>query len=106
MSTSDWTTEEQAVARHAFETGKERSIAVLIASLQEQSKILDTPDSIWKLHDFLSTERYQYEGRSDFDVNNILFTLADMIKQNLISYDDLSGLDQMKMSKIKAMSMF
>ncbi|WP_392351078.1 hypothetical protein [Parasynechococcus sp.] len=106
MSTSDWTTEEQAVARHAFETGKERSIAVLIASLQEQSKILDTPDSIWQFHDFLSTERYQYEGRSDFDVNNILFTLADMIKQKLISYDDLSGLDQKKMSKIKAMSMF
>lgn len=106
MSTSDWTTEEQAVARHAFETGKERSIAVLIASLQEQSKILNTPDSIWQFHDFLSTERYQYEGRSDFDVNNILFTLADMIKQKLISYDDLSGLDQKKMSKIKAMSMF
>ena len=72
----------------------------------EQSKILDTPDSIWQFHDFLSTERYQYEGRSDFDVNNILFTLADMIKQKLISYDDLSGLDQKKMSKIKAMSMF
>ena len=106
MSTSDWTTEEQAVARHAFETGKERSIAVLIASLQEQSKILNTPDSIWQFHDFLSTERYQYEGRSDFDVNNILFTLADMIKQKLISYDDLSCLDQKKMSKIKAMSMF
>lgn len=106
MSTSDWTTEEQGVARHAFETGKQRSIAVLIASLQEQTKTLDTPDSIWQLHDFLSTERFQYEGRDDFDVNNILFTLADMIKQNLITYDDLTGLDQKKMSKIKAMSMF
>jgi len=106
MSATDWTTDEQDVARHAFEAGKQRSIAVLIAALQEQTKTLDTPDSIWQLHDYLSTERYQYEGRSEFDVNNILFALADMIKQNLITYDDLNGLDQKKMSKIKAMSMF
>ena len=106
MSTSDWTSQEQDIARQAFEVGKQRSIAVLIQSLQEQTQHLKTPDSIWELHDFLSTERFQYEGRSDFDLNNILFTLADMIKQNLINFDDLAGLDQTKTSKIKAMSMF
>ena len=42
----------------------------------------------------------------EFDFSNILFTLADMIKQNLINYDDLNGLNQLKLSKIKAMSMF
>ena len=67
---------------------------------------LDTPESIWSLHDFLSTERYQYEGRMEFDFSNILFSLADMIKQKLIQYDDLNGLNQLKLSKIKAMSMF
>ena len=29
-----------------------------------------------------------------------------MIKQKLINYDDLNGLNQLKLSKIKAMSMF
>ena len=106
MSTSDWTPQEQNVARQAFEVGKQRSIAFLIKSLQDQTQRLETPDSIWELHDFLSTERFQYEGRSDFDLNNILFMLADMIKQDLINHDDLAGLDQKKMGKIKAMSMF
>jgi hypothetical protein len=32
--------------------------------------------------------------------------LADMIKQRLITMDDLQGLDQTKVSKVKAMSMF
>ena len=105
MSTSDWTSQEQDIARQAFEVGKQRSIAILIQSLQEQTH-LKTPDSIWELHDFLSTERFQYEGRSDFDLNNILFTLADMIKQNLINFENLAGLDQIKTSKIKAISMF
>ena len=31
---------------------------------------------------------------------------SDMIKQKLINYDDLNGLNQLKLSKIKAMSMF
>ena len=106
MSSTDWTSEEEAVARRAFESGKQRSVIALIETLKEQSSKLDTPESIWSFHDFLSTERYQYEGRADFDFSNILFTLADMIKQKLIGFDDLVGLNQLKLSKIKAMSMF
>ena len=106
MSATDWTSEEEAVARHAFALGKQRSVVILIEMLKDQSAKLDTPESIWSLHDFLSTERYQYEGRMEFDFSNILFTLADMIKQDLIKYDDLHGLNQLKLSKIKAMSMF
>ena len=106
MSATDWTSEEEAVARHAFALGKQRSVVILIETLKDQSAKLDTPESIWSLLDFLSTERYQYEGRMEFDFSNILFTLADMIKQDLIKYDDLNGLNQLKLSKIKAMSMF
>jgi len=106
MSATDWTLEEQTVARHAFELGKHRSITALITTLQEQSSKLDSPESVWRLHDYLSTERYQYEGRAEFDEGNVLFVLADMIKQQLIALDNLEGLDQMKLSKIKAMSMF
>lgn len=106
MPTVDWTQDELSIARTAFETGKQRSIEALIKTLQDSVESLATPESIWSLHDYLSTERYQYEGRSDFDTSNILFTLADMIKQQLISLENLNGLDQKKLSKVKAMSMF
>ena len=106
MLATDWTSEEQTVARTAFELGKQRSITALITALQEQSSKLDTPESVWKLHDQLSTERYLYEGRAEFDEGNVLFVLADMIKQRLIALDDLQGLDQTKVIKVKAMSMF
>ena len=106
MSATDWTTNEETVARQAFELGKQRTIESLIATLKDQSAKLDTPESIWGLHDYLSTERYQYEGLIEFDYSNVLFTLADMIKRNLINYDDLAGLGDLKLGKIKAMSMF
>ena len=86
--------------------GSEMCIRDRITTLQEQSSTLNTPESVWKLHDHLSTERYLYEGRAEFDEGNVLFVLADMIKQRLIALDDLQGLDQTKVSKVKAMSMF
>lgn len=106
MSATDWSQEEIVVARHAFERGNDKFIEVLIVSLQEQVKSLNSADSIWELHDFLSTERFDHEGRSEFDENKILFVLADMVKRNLISTEDLQGLNDKKISKIKAMSMF
>ncbi|EAQ68830.1 fluorescence recovery protein [Synechococcus sp. RS9909] len=106
MSATDWSQDEIVVARHAFERGNQKSIEVLIASLQEQVNSLNTAESIWKLHDFLSTERFDYEGRSEFDDAKILFILADMVKRKLISRQDLVGLSDKKISKIKAMAMF
>ena len=106
MISADWTQDELTIARTAFETGKRRSIEALIKTLQESVGALESPESIWSLHDYLSTERYQYEGRADFETSNILFTLADMLKHKLISPEDLTGLDQKKLSKVKAMSIF
>lgn len=106
MPATDWTTEEQHIARSAFEAGKKNSIKILISTLKAETENLETPESIWRFHDFLSTERFQYEGRSEFDINNILFTLAEMLRQNQITIENLKGLNDKKMSKIKAMSMF
>ena len=44
MSKTDWTSEEQTVARTAFKLGKQRLITALITTLQDQSIKLDTPE--------------------------------------------------------------
>lgn len=106
MSANDWTPEEQEVARRVFDVGNSRSIEVLITSLRELSQQLDSPESVWKLHDYLSSQRFEYEGRCVFDESNALFVLADMVKLKLISLEDLQGLDQVKVGKVRAMSMF
>ena len=106
MSPPDWTHAEEIIARNAFNVGNQRSIDSLIEALKIRSQSLETVDSIWDFHDFLSTERHLYEGRAVFDFSNILFTLAEMLKQQLISLDQLEGLDPKKLSKIKSMTLF
>ena len=106
MSPADWSSQEEQVARQVFNNGRKRSIESLILTLQTKCQELSTDESIWDMHDYLSTERHLFEGRSEFDYSNILFNLADLLKQQLITLDELEGLDPKKLAKIKAMSMF
>ena len=87
MSANEWTEQEKTIAEQAFESGNKKAMEVLIRSLQELSLRLDSPESVWKFHDYLSSERYAYEGRSAFDEANALFSLADMVKLKLIALE-------------------
>ena len=106
MTPADWSSQEEQVARQVFDNGRKRSIELLISTLQDKCQTLSTDESVWNMHDYLSTEMHTFEGRSEFYYNNILFTLADLLKQQLITLDELKGLDPKKLAKIKAMSMF
>ena len=106
MTQVDWPSTETEIARKAFLKGNERAVTVLISAIQNMSQSLNSLESVCTLHDYLSTERFALEGRMDFNYDTILFSLAEMMKRDLIEADDLQGLDPKKVSKIKAMSLF
>jgi len=101
-----WTDSEQAVARNAFDRAYSRSIDRLVLAIRNRSEQLSNAESVWALHDFLSIERHTIEGRFDFRVEGILFVFASLVKDQLLSLDELDGLDAEKLSKIAAMSRF
>ena len=101
-----WTPQEQDVARNAFDTAQDRAISTLIGKVQRHASGLSSVESIWQLHDFLSTQRFDMEGRFDFRLEGILFVFAGFVKDGLLDLQDLQGLDMEKLAKIKAMSLF
>ena len=109
MTTSSvlvWTPQEQTIARTAFETAQGRAVTTLIASVKHHASAVGSVDSLWQLHDFLSTQRHAMEGRFDFRLDGILFAFASFVKDGLLAIDDLDGLDADKLAKIKAMALF
>ena len=92
MTPADWSSQEEQVARHVFDNGRKRSIELLISTLQDKCQTLSTDESVWNMHDYLSTERHTFEGRSEFDYNNILFIPQDPIL-SLPQRQDLSYTD-------------
>lgn len=103
---ADWTDQEQAIARDAFERAYNRAVAGLIAAIQLQATQLSGADQVWQLHDFLSIQRHVIEGRFDFRYDGLLFTFASLMKEGLLQPEELQGLDAEKLGKITAMARF
>jgi hypothetical protein len=101
-----WSDSEQAIARSAFEKAYDRAVAQLVASVQARAASLADVDSLWRLHDFLSSERHTMEGRFAFRLDGILFVFASLVKEQLLQLHELDGLAADKLAKVAAMSRF
>ena len=53
-----WTDTEQAVAREAFDRAYNRAVQKLVAQVRAKADELDSADTVWQLHDYLSIERH------------------------------------------------
>ena len=106
MNNAEWTSTEIEIAKQAFTAGNKNAELQLISRVQDKASDLPDIESLCALHDYLSIERHELEGRSLFDPETALFAFAEMVKRGLVSLIQLEGLDAKKIAKIKAMSMF
>lgn len=101
-----WTPQEQVIARDAFDRAHGRAVSELIRKVQGHATGLASVDALWQLHDFLSTQRHDMEGRFDFRLEGILFVFASFVKDGLLAVEELEGLQSEKLAKIRAMALF
>jgi hypothetical protein len=99
---TDWTELEKNVAQTAFKAAYEREIGALIQTVRE-SEITES-DDLWQLHDLLSSKRYEMDGKYDFRYPSLLFVFAGLVKEGLLTMDELNGLHTDKLAKISALS--
>ncbi|MCU0530249.1 MAG: hypothetical protein MUD04_12370 [Cyanobium sp. Prado107] len=99
-----WSETEQLVARCAFDRAQQRVIRGLVEAVQAHAQTLDGVESVWTLHDFLSIQRHAIEGRFDFRLSGLLFVFASLVRDELLTLEELEGLDAVKLAKIAAMS--
>lgn len=99
-----WTVEEQSLAREVFDRAMARHIQSLIAELRSRAEQLSSAEELWTLHDFLSIRRHEIEGRFDLRLSGLLFVFADLLRDGLVSLEELEGLSADKRAKISAMA--
>ena len=101
-----WTDQERRIARIAFDAAYARALQSLIHDVQLHAAVMDSAGALWQLHDFLSIQRHRLEGRFDFRPQPMLFLFAALVKDQLLDLNELTGLDQSKLAKIRAMAQF
>ncbi len=106
MSVSDvtWSQSEQAIARKAFDMAYEREVEALLQQVQQRAGAIAQLDDLWQLHDFLSTQRHEIDGKYDYRYSVLIFVFAQLIKEGWLQVAELEGLDTEKLTKMKLMT--
>jgi hypothetical protein len=104
FTSTEWLTEEKQIAQKILQQTYEQEIALVIDYVRQKVTNLKEIDELWQVHDFLSAKRYELDGKYDARESMLVFTFAQLIKENLINLQDLAGLQQDKLAKISSLA--
>ncbi len=99
-----WSTEEKQIAEKVIQQTYQKEVALVINHVRQTVTNLTEIDELWQVHDFLSAKRYDLDGKYDARESMLVFTFAQLIKENLIELKDLDGLGKDKLAKISSLA--
>lgn len=99
-----WTETETQSAKALFKKAYDREVQHLLSDVQQQASQITQVEELWQLHDFLSAKRHEIDGKYDDRQSMIVFVFAQLMKEGLVSVEELSFLSNEKRAKIKALS--
>jgi hypothetical protein len=101
MNRITWSKKEKSIARRAFENAYEKECAEIITEMRKKANAASKPEHIWKLHDFLTEKRDQTDDTYDYRYSMLILVFARLIKEGWMKLDDLEGLREEKIEKIR-----
>ncbi len=97
-----WSAVEKKAARYAFERAYAAQCEMIRAKVEKMSAKASSPVDLWKIHDYLSEQRESTDGLFDYRYSVLLQVFSALLKAGLIQQDDLAGLGDDKLERIKA----
>jgi hypothetical protein len=96
-----WSKAEKKTARKAFALAYSRECTDLIKKIQSKAEKLSVPEDIWNLHDFMTKEIRNIGKTYDYRYSVLLRVLTRLIIDGWLNLDELEGLSEDKLSRIK-----
>jgi hypothetical protein len=101
MNDIKWSKAEKKIARKAFDLAYDRECTDLIKKIQSKAEKLSVPEDIWNLHDFMTKEIRNIGKTYDYRYSVLLRVLTRLIRDGWLNFDELEGLSEEKLSRIK-----
>jgi hypothetical protein len=102
MHSEKWSRAEKAIARRAYDQAHDRELAALAAEVRRRANRITEPHHIWALHDFLTRKRKEIDQKYDYRYSQLVFVFARLIRDGWLSEDELAGLGEDKLARIRA----
>ena len=101
MMEQNWSKKEKAIAKRAFENAYEKECKDLIEKIQKRASEAKGPPDIWRLRDFLTKRIKEIENKYDYRYSMLILVFARLMQEGWITVDEIEGLSEDKISKIR-----
>ena len=101
-----WSAVEKKAARYAFDRAYAAQCAAIGEKVRKMAARASSPADPWKILDYPSKERKRTDQLFDYRYSVLLQVFGALLREGLIHTDDLAGLGDDKLEKIKGWTRF
>lgn len=100
MSDMKWTDAERRLAREVFDAALRKELSEVIAKFKSRAAALSEPDELWTLVRRTDRKRQEIDRKYDFRYSQLLRVLGQLVREDRIPEQALTGLSEEKISII------
>jgi len=101
-----WSKREKEIARRAYDAAYERECAAITEKVREMAAKADDRVALWRIHDYLSEKRKETDDKYDYRYSVLPFVLGRLMREGWINPEEIAGLSEDKLEKIRRIVAF
>ncbi len=101
-----WSKSEKKIAQAAFDLALDRERLAIRREVEAMLRDATDDHVIWRVHDFLSKTRREFDEKYDYRYSVLMFVFARLIAEKRLTEADLAGLSPEKLKWLKGIEEF
>jgi hypothetical protein len=101
MRALHWSAKEKDIARRAFDRALRRELEATIREAKQMAEKIKEASELWELEQHLTKRRKEIDAKYEYKYSVRLVVLADLVREDRISLDELDGLAEDKLRCIR-----
>jgi len=103
MQDFTWSHSQKKAARAAFDLASERDTQAIRREVEGMLQNSKDAGVVWRIEDYLYERRQEHDRVFDYRYSVLIFVFAGLVRESLLSEEELEGIGQEKVETIRAM---
>ena len=99
-----WNDSEKKLAHQIFDIALKRELCLRLQVLKEKAKEATQFEDLWDIEEYLQKSRKEIDNKYDFRYSQLLLVFAVLLREGKIGIEELNGLGQSKIDKIRTIA--
>lgn len=74
----------------------------IVENVRKMAAEINEPSDLWKIHDYLTEKRKETDEKYDYRYSVLILVFAKLVYEGWTQLEDLEGLSDAKLQKIRA----